>query len=344
MRVLALVEGPDHVCCRYRLRAFVPALSAAGHEIRIEALARGAAARLWQFWRASRHGAVFLQRRLLPFWQATCLRRAARRLVYDFDDALFHRDSFHAKGVADPARARRFRGVVSCADVIIAGSGWLGEEAVRRGAASDRVVVIPTCVEPERYPMVAHGPHAGGMTLAWIGSSSTLQGLEREREMFDRIGRACPGLRLKVICDRFPDLGALRVERVRWSEATEASELASCDAGLGWIPDDLWSAGKCGLKILQYQCAGLPVIANPVGVHRSMVQDGMTGFLARSGDEIVAAVRQLEADAGLGARMGRAARERVERQFSVAVWRDAFVRAIIGELAPWRRVACVAGS
>ena len=29
MKLLALVEAPDHVCCRYRVRAFEPALAAA---------------------------------------------------------------------------------------------------------------------------------------------------------------------------------------------------------------------------------------------------------------------------------------------------------------------------
>ncbi|MCC6355876.1 MAG: glycosyltransferase family 4 protein [Verrucomicrobiae bacterium] len=344
MRLLALVEGRDDACCRYRVRAFVPAWTAAGHQVEIEALARGAALRAWQFLRASRRDALLLQRRLPPRWQVKLLRRAARRLVYDFDDALYHRDSYDARGVMDPGRAGRFRGVVSVADAVVAGNELLGEEAARQGAGASRVVVIPTCVEPERYPLAVHGPRPGGLTLAWIGSSSTLRGLERQRAMFDGLGRACPGVRLKVICDRFPDLGALPVLPIRWSEATEASELASCDVGIGWVPDDPWSAGKCGLKILQYQAAGLPVIANPVGVQRSMVAHGVTGFLAGTLAEFVDAVRRLAADVPLRDRMGRAARDGVTRRYSVTAWEGEFVRTLAGPSAFGGTGACGAAS
>ena len=55
------------------------------------------------------------------------------------------------------------------------------------------------------------------------------------------------------------------VVAVPWNAGTEAAKLAAGDVGISWIPDDLWSRGKCGLKTLQYQAARLPVLANPVG-------------------------------------------------------------------------------
>lgn len=331
MRLFALVEGRDHVCCRYRLRAFIPALADAGHQIEIHGLPKSAVGRLWQFSVASTRDVVFVQRRLLPAWQARWLRRASRRLVYDFDDALYHRDSYDRRGIKDPVRARRFGTMVSLADSVLAGNELLAEEAVRRGATPGNVAVIPTNVDPAKYPMAVHGPRPGGLTLVWIGSSSTVAGLARERQMFDEIARACPGLRLKVICDAFPDLGALPILVTRWTEAGEAGELAASDVGISWVPGDSWSEGKCGLKIIQYQAAGLPTIANPVGVHRSMIKSGETGFLVDSGAGFVDSIRRLAADDSLRARMGEAGREHVEKRFSVAAWQKRFVSAVMGD-------------
>jgi glycosyltransferase involved in cell wall biosynthesis len=120
---------------------------------------------------------------------------------------------------------------------------------------------------------------------------------------------------LKLICDKFLKLDRLPVLESPWSEATEAAEIAAADIGLSWVPDDSWSRGKCGLKVLQYMAAGLPVVANPVGVQGDMVRHGETGFLAETADQWVDAVRRLAHDPDLRRRMGSAGRQRVESEF-----------------------------
>ena len=77
---------------------------------------------------------------------------------------------------------------------------------------------------------------------------------------------------------------------------TEAAELAEGDIGVAWMPDDSWSLGKCGLKVLQYMAAGLPVVANPVGIHREMIVHGETGFIASTPQQWAEAVARLAAD------------------------------------------------
>ena len=105
MKLLALVEAPDHVCCRYRVRAFERALESAGCSLHCEGLDRGAFFRVIQLKRAQSFDAVILQRKLLASWQLKALRRASRRLVFDFDDAVMLRDSYSgAGGKAFPGR------------------------------------------------------------------------------------------------------------------------------------------------------------------------------------------------------------------------------------------------
>jgi glycosyltransferase involved in cell wall biosynthesis len=85
------------------------------------------------------------------------------------------------------------------------------------------------------------------------------------------------------------------------------------------MPNDEWSRGKCGLKVLQFMAAGLPVVANPVGVHIEMVKPGETGLLAETAREWVQAIGYLAHDPALRQQMGQTARKRVESNYSVSV-------------------------
>jgi glycosyltransferase involved in cell wall biosynthesis len=328
--LLALTETPDHVCGRYRVRAFAPALQTMGWELTLEGAEHGLRARLRQLDRAREFEAVLVQRKLLPGWQVDRLRHRARRLIFDFDDAILYRDSNDPRGPFSRRRERRFRRVVQAADAVIAGNTFLADCAESSGAARGRIDLIPTCITTEAYPANSRMERSKGIDLVWIGSSSTLKGLESQRAIWERVGREVAGARLRVICDRFPNFGPLPVVPVAWNEATEATELAQANIGVSWVPDDLWSRGKCGLKVLQYQAAGLPVVANPVGVHATMVRDGENGFLATSPDEWIEAIRTLRDDPGLCAAMGESARQAVETGYSVSAWGERFVSAIAG--------------
>src|SRR5262249_53183833 len=151
-----LVESPDHVCCRYRIRTFAPALAEAGWSLACEGLERGALSRIFQLGRAVRYDAVILQRKLLPIWQVRALRRASRRWVFDFDDAVLSRDSNDPRGPQSRRRFRRFAETVRLADTVVAGNDFLADCALRAGAKVERVLVIPTCVDPHRYTLACH--------------------------------------------------------------------------------------------------------------------------------------------------------------------------------------------
>jgi glycosyltransferase involved in cell wall biosynthesis len=322
LHLAAIVESANHVCCRYRVAAFRAHLEAAGHRLDLIPYPSS----LWHRFRLpatlADYDAVLLQRRLLPTWMLKRLRARVRRLLFDFDDAVYLRDSFHPRGLHDPRRLRAFAATMHAADLVIAGNAFLADAARRQGAAAVRV--IPTCVDATRYPTARH-QWREDVRLVWIGSSSTLQGLRQITPLLEHVGRRNPNVRLKLVCDQFLRLQYLPVDEVSWSEVGEASELASADIGIAWMPNDDWSRGKCGLKVLQYMAAGLPVIANPVGVHAEMVEHGQTGLLAATADEWVEAVARLASAPEMRRRMGEAGRRRVEQRYGVAVGAAMFV-------------------
>lgn len=315
MRITALVKSREHVCCRYRVAAYHAHLESLGHAVEIRPWSTS-----WFLCQLfpglqSDIDCMIVQRKLLPAWQLNMLRRRVPRMIYDFDDSIFLRSSFNPRGSDCPKRFAQFRHMVQTADVVIAGNDYLRDQATALTTPA-KVHHIPTCVDVSRYLLARHG--SPRVKLAWIGSSSTIRGLERNHDLLERLGKAAPGLQLKVICDRSITLEHLPTEFCPWSRATEAAELANADIGISWLPDDGWSAGKCGLKLLQYMAAGLPVVANPVGVHPILVRHGETGFLAATLDEWADAVCLLAGDADLRRRMGLAGRRLVEAEYEVS--------------------------
>jgi glycosyltransferase involved in cell wall biosynthesis len=284
-----------------------------------------------------RADAVILQRELPSQWQSRVLRRLARYLIFDFDDAVFGRDSYAPKGIASRRRWRRFGALCAKVDAVVAGNACLARNAMQ-WSATERIHVIPTCVEPGLYPLARHQRPSGNAEIVWLGSSSTLTGLEAIRSLLDQLGERIPGLRLKLVCDRFLQLDHLPVVAVQWTETGEAAELAGADIGISWMPDDAWSRGKCGLKLLQYMAAGLPVVANPVGVHREMVRHGENGYLAETAAQWQEAIGRLANEPELRARMGATGRRRVESDYSVARGAELWLR-VLDSLAKGRQAA-----
>jgi glycosyltransferase involved in cell wall biosynthesis len=84
------------------------------------------------------------------------------------------------------------------------------------------------------------------------------------------------------------------------------------------LPDDAWTRGKCGLKILQYFAAARPVVCSPVGANLGIVEHGRNGFFAVSDEEWIERLERLLSDPAERARMGAAARRTVEDRFSTA--------------------------
>jgi glycosyltransferase involved in cell wall biosynthesis len=104
-----------------------------------------------------------------------------------------------------------------------------------------------------------------------------------------------------------------------WRLDTEGEELAGFDIGVMPMPDNEWTRGKCGYKILQYFAAGVPAVASPVGVNQSLIEPDR-GVLAESEEEWLRALELLVNDPEARAQMGAAGRTFVERHYSYERW------------------------
>ncbi len=317
MRILGLYQQPDHVCFRYRLQAYRPFWEKAGHEVHFRGWPRWWLFESDFFKELQNADLVIIQRRLLTSRQLLRVRQAARVLAFDFDDAVFQRDSYSPHGTECERRLRGFARMARAADFVLAGNEFLREQA-QTWTEPERVHLLPTCVNPRKYPLAAHKPLKQNTQITWIGSPSTLQGLEKIGDWLEMLGQTVSGLNLKIICDRSLRLTYLPIRFCPWTKDTETQELAKADIGISWLPADTWSQGKCGLKVLQYMAAGLPVVANPVGVQAKLIRHGENGFLVETAAQWQAAIQRLAGDPELRRRMGARGRNLVEKEYHVS--------------------------
>jgi len=153
--------------------------------------------------------------------------------------------------------------------------------------------------------------------------------------------------RLRVVSS-----GRLCYQKAPWRFASLARQLSRCDVTFTWIgggencyvqalsetgkvdltgwldPDtalraiadadiyvllSLWEGMP--LTLIEAQASGLPAVVTDVVGSRDIIEDGVTGFVCRTDEEITARVQLLIDDQSLRIRMGNAAKERAITRF-----------------------------
>ena len=192
MEIVALVESEEHVCTRYRLSAYKEHFAKSGYSLRYLAWPKtlfgllSLAAKL-------QNKTVIVQRKLPPTWLTWLIRRSCKYLIFDFDDAIFLRDSYSKKGMDDRSKLARFIAISKAADAMVAGNRFLADASALHTSAS-KVFVIPTVIETSKYQLAPSATLNDSLEMVWIGSKSTLQSLDIIRPILEELGKTFPNL------------------------------------------------------------------------------------------------------------------------------------------------------
>lgn len=254
---------------------------------------------------------LYIQRLLFNPLKLSIIKTAAKKIVYDFDDAVM----YGARGES-ATRARKFRNMVKHADAVLCGNHFLVREAKKH--RGDSIYYVPTVVDTDEYPIKQH-IDIKPVTVGWIGSRSTLRYLVDLEELVLKAPDQTVVM-FKIVADRSLNTDAPNVVFEKWTADKEKSLLLSFDIGVMPLRDDVWSRGKCGLKLIQYMASGLPSVTHPMGAAQEIITDGVDGMLRSDMDGWRNAIEDLATDVPRRARMGRAARDVVEERYSLRVW------------------------
>ena len=312
--VLVLASRPEKPSYRFRVDTLLPELDDQGIYCRTLFYCDMGWQRFRHYLDCSRFDVVLVQKRILQPIDRFLIRKAARHVVFDFDDAL----GFDWVGRSRPRAQKRLGAMVRFADHVCCGNTYLASLVGKYGRP---VTVIPTSIDTERFVRSSQSrtDSASRVVVGWIGSRATLGYLDELLPVLAEID----GIVLKVVADSFEpldleQLGATPFEFVRWSAENEVSQTASFDIGVMPLPDNNFTRGKCGFKALQYMAMGVPAICSPVGMNRDLVHSGTNGFLAGSPDEWKRSLKLLVGDASMRRRIGDRSRLHVVEHFSAS--------------------------
>ncbi len=309
-KILFLSKGMHASSTRYRATDFFPFFEAAGWQPTHLKIKNSFIGRLQLLQAARKADAVVVVRRTFDALFAKWLRHYSRQLIFTFDDAIFAKGN----GAQSRGRERRFAATLPLCDHIWAGNHYLAENARQYNPNS---TIIPTAIDDKKYAIQADKPNAN-IDLVWIGSHSTQKHLATIIPALEAAAAQIPTLRLKIIADFTLQSSQLEMLHIPWSQEVEAQALASAHIGIAPLPDNAYTRGKCGLKVLQYMAAGLPVISSPAGVNQDMVQNGISGLFAANEQAWVDAILQLAHNTELRNTMGIAGQQRCQERFTLA--------------------------
>jgi len=245
----------------------------------------------------------------LPYLVEKIFAPAGKVVGVDLDDAVF----------LTPGQGRKMEKVLGGAGFVMVGNKYLSDFAARHNR---KVYLVPTVVNTERIRPRTDWKirdSRGVVTIGWIGLAYNLHYLQDLEEALAELSQKFR-IVLKVVSSRGVKMRGVNVVFKKWSLAGEDDEVQSFDIGIMPLRDDEWSRGKCGLKLIQYMAAGVPVVASPVGVNAEIVRDGQNGFWARNRAEWVEKLAILCQNEEIRRGFGGQGRETVEKSFSLSVW------------------------
>jgi glycosyltransferase involved in cell wall biosynthesis len=325
MKVIFLTHSSDQGH-RFRVEQYFPYLLAHKVEPKWQPLSGSWKDRLSLYRELAVFDVVCIQRRLLSPLEFYWIRKKSSKVLFDLDDAVMYRSSSSPRPHS-LSRRMKFRWMVKGSDVVTVGNQFLRNEVLKVDPRK-KVFIIPTCIDTNLYPEKKKRSNPSEIVLGWIGTKGNLKYLKRLEPVFRTLRQRFPQAKLKIVSNDFYEPSSLPVTKKLWKLEDENEDLVSFDIGLMPLNDDLWSRGKCGLKIIQYLSVGVPVVCTPVGINADIIKNGENGFWATNDEEWVDRLSTLIQNQELRHQMGVKGIETVEHEYSLTVTTEKFFQVL----------------
>jgi len=250
-----------------------------------------------------------------------------KKIIYDFDDAIWMSDEFTESNLLKVLKWRqKVQQIIKSSWKISCGNQFLKNYASQFNKNS---FLNPTTIDTlnlHKSPRSLNFDKKDKITIGWTGSHSTIKYLEIVHPILFSLSSKYKNVEFIIIANAKPTILLERLQFIEWSLLTEIEDLSKIDIGIMPLPNDDWSKGKCGFKLLQYMALGIPCIGSKVGANIEIVNDGINGFLCSTEEEWFVALEKLILDENLRSFIGSNGRSTIVDKYSVQSNEDNFLK------------------
>lgn len=268
---------------------------------------------------------VLIQKKLFSPFILRLIRLLAKKLIFDFDDAVYVSHVDHDT-IKINTRHKKFVTSAKLSNLVIAGNSNLATYAT---PFANRIAIIPSAIDTKRIvKKVPTTDKSDTISIGWVGTAGNLKYLSMLEPVFTRLAQQYP-IEIRVICDKTISIPNVDVRFVEWQLATEAAEIAKLDIGVMPLEDNIFSAGKCAYKAIQYMAAGVPAVVSAVGMNKVVVSNKKDGFVCDSIAEFEPALEALIIDKELRIEMGERAYHKVMQTYTIDIIAEKLYSVIV---------------
>ena len=261
---------------------------------------------------------VFIHREVAPVgppvFEWIIAKVFRKKIIYDFDDAIWVKTSSEANPMAAAIKCTwKVKKICRYSYIVSAGNEFLASYA-RQYCKDARV--IPTVVDTDNTHNQLKEQTGKSIVIGWTGTFTNLKYLDIVVPAIERLQKIYD-IEFIIISNKNPEIKQLRYTYIPWNAETEIADLMKFNIGVMPLEDTEIEKGKCAFKAIQYMSLGIPAVVSPVGANCEVVENGVTGFWAKSEDEWHEKLELLIKDRDMRIKMGALSRNDIINQFSV---------------------------